>query len=56
MNKSEMALAGSDKEDRQLHGSHFLPIGAENLRFSRYPPKFVSKKSFQSNREPTNST
>jgi len=39
-------------------GSHFLPA-AGNLRFSKFhvkfPVEFVGKKSFQPNREPTNS-
>jgi len=35
--------------------SHFLPAGAGNLRFSRFPAEFVGKKSFQLSRKPTNS-
>jgi len=40
---------------RHWDGSHFLPAGAGNLHFSRFPAEFVGKKSFQPSREPTNS-
>jgi len=37
------------------YGSHFLPAGAGNLRFSTFPAEFVGKNLFQPSRELTNS-